>query len=222
MPKYYFVEVDDTYELGIFMMGLLRTLQISFFSLIISLFIGFFAALASRAPFVVVNGLSRFYVEIIRNTPLLVQIYIFYYIISPVFGIERYWTGILALAFFEGAYSAEIIRGGIESIKKGQWEVAHSLGLKKITTYRYVIIPQMLPLILPALTNQMVSLIKNSSIVSVIAIYELTTYGRDIIAETFLSFEVWLNIAFLYLILTITFSAFTKFLEKKFSFINLT
>ena len=118
---------------------------------------------------------------------------------------ERYASAVLALSLFEGAYISEIIRSGILGVPKGQWEAALSSGMNTWETYRFVILPQAVRNILPPLTGQAVSLIKDSALVSTIAIYDLTMQGQAIVSETFLVFEIWFTVAAIYLVFTIAF-----------------
>ncbi|MCK5201354.1 MAG: amino acid ABC transporter permease, partial [Spirochaetales bacterium] len=129
--------------------------------------------------------------------------------------ISPFVSAILALSLFEGAYASEIIRGGINAIPKGQWESAYSLGLNSPDTYRYIILPQTLKQVLPPLTGQAVSLIKDSALVSTIAIFDLTMAGQAIISETFLTFEIWFTVALIYLVMTVSISTFVHYLEKR-------
>jgi polar amino acid transport system permease protein len=152
---------------------------------------------------------------VIRNTPLLVQLYLFYFALAPLFGLDRYATGILCLGIFEGAYCSEIIRAGIEAVGRGQWEAARSLGLSTTHIYRLVVLPQAVRLMLPPLTGQTIALVKASAMVSVIAVFDLTTEGRSIIADTFLTFEIWLTVAALYLLVTVTLSLVATGLERR-------
>ena len=159
---------------------------------------------------------ARGYLELIRNTPLLVQIFFLYFVLAPIFGFSRFFAGVLALSLFEGAYISEIFRAGIVSIHKGQWEASHSLGLSIYDTYRCIILPQAIRRILPPLTSQAISLIKDSALVSTIAVYDLTMEGRAVIAETFLTFEIWFTVALMYLIITVTLSIIVNTLENRF------
>ena len=159
--------------------------------------------------------LARSYIELIRNTPLLVQIYLLYFVFGPVIGLDRFATAVLALALFQGAYTAEIFRAGLNSIARGQFEAASSLGLSKYSTYKDVILPQVIQRTLPPLTNEAVSLIKNSSIVSVMAIFDLTTEGRNIVSETAMPFEIWFTVAAIYLLLTLSLSGLAAYMEHK-------
>ena len=195
--------------------GLFLTVELTAWSLVLAIAIGFTVALLRLSDSVVSRMVARAYLEIIRNTPLLVQLYLFFYLLAPIFGISRFWTGVLALAFFEGAFGSEIFRAGILSVGRDQWEASASLGLGRIHTWRFIVVPQALRLILPPLTSLVVNLIKHSAIVSAIAIADLTTAGRNVIAETYLSFEIWFTVAAMYLVMTITLSLLVSVLERR-------
>ena len=206
VPKYIFSFEDSKLILGPLMDGLLVTLRICSWSLVLAALFGLVTALLRMSASFVGRIVARGYLELIRNTPLLVQLFFIYFVLAPVLGIGRFTAGVLALSLFEGAYTSEIIRAGIVSVDKGQWEAAHSLGLRAIHTYRYIILPQAIRRIFPPLTSQTVSLIKDSALVSTIAIYDLTMQAQVIISETFLTFEVWFTVAAIYLILTVALS----------------
>lgn len=195
--------------------GLWVTITISAWSLLFTLIIGMSTALLKLSDSVVGRTIANTYIELIRNTPLLVQIYLLYFVFGPVIGLDRFATAVLALSLFQGAYTAEILRGGLNSIPKGQFEAARSLGLNPFHTYYDVIFPQLLQRTLPPLTNEVVSLVKNSSIVSVMAIFDLTTEGRNIVSETAMPFEIWFSVAAIYLLLTLSLSGISALLEHK-------
>ncbi|WP_045376534.1 amino acid ABC transporter permease [Vibrio campbellii] len=195
--------------------GLIVTLKISAISLFFTLVIGLVTALLRLSNSKVGNAIGTTYVELIRNTPLLVQIYLLYFVFGPVIGLDRFSTAVLALSIFQGAYTAEIFRAGLNSIPKGQFEAAKSLGLSPLFAYKDVILPQVLQRTLPPLTNEVVSLIKNSSIVSVMAIFDLTTEARNIVSETAMPFEIWFTVAAIYLALTLSLSGLSAWLEHK-------
>ena len=134
--------------------------------------------------------------------------------IAPVFNISAFYSAVIALSMFEGAYSSEIIRSGIINIPKGQYEAAQSIGLSVPGIYIKIIIPQMLRQTLPMLAGQGVSLIKDSALVSTISIYDLTMQGQRIVSETFLTFEIWFMVAFCYLIITATLSFVIRLFEN--------
>jgi polar amino acid transport system permease protein len=158
---------------------------------------------------------ARGYLELVRNTPLLVQLFFIYFVLSPIFEISAFASAVLTLSLFEGAYASEIFRAGILSIHRNQWEAAFSLGLGTWRTYRLVILPQAVRRILPPLTSQAVSLVKDSALVSTIAIYDLTMQGQAIIAETYLVFEIWFTVAAIYLGVTLALSFSVALLEKR-------
>ena len=215
VPQYLFFYEDGQWWPAELIQGLVVTLHISALGLIGTLVIGLSTALLRLSDSVVGRFLSRGYIELIRNTPLLVQIYLLYFVFGPILGLSRFNTAVLALALFQGAYTAEIFRAGLNSIHRGQFEAAYSLGLKQYATYRTIILPQVLQRTLPPLTNEVVSLIKNSSIVSVMAIFDLTTEGRNIVAETAMPFEIWFSVAAIYLMLTLALSGLALLLEHK-------
>ncbi|MCG9610580.1 amino acid ABC transporter permease [Vibrio harveyi] len=195
--------------------GLIVTLKISAISLFFTLVIGLITALLRLSNSKVGYAIGTAYVELIRNTPLLVQIYLLYFVFGPVIGLDRFSTAVLALSLFQGAYTAEIFRAGLNSIPKGQFEAAKTLGLSPLFAYKDVILPQVLQRTLPPLTNEVVSLIKNSSIVSVMAIFDLTTEARNIVSETAMPFEIWFTVAAIYLALTLSLSGLSAWLEHK-------
>jgi polar amino acid transport system permease protein len=216
VQRYLWRTIDGQIIWGPLMKGLVVTLQISAIALVLALVIGLATALLRLSPGIVGRGIARVYLEIIRNTPLLVQVLIFYFIIAQILGIPRFWAGVLCLAFYEGAFAAEIIRGSIIAVRRGQWEAARSLGLRPFDIYRDVILPQAVPLMLPPLAGVLVNLVKHSAIVSVIAVFDLTTEGRTIVADTFMAFEIWLTVAGLYLLITLSLSLLVLGLERRF------
>ncbi len=196
--------------------GFCLTVFISLFSLVGSLIIGIPVALGQNACFLPVRYLCDFYVKIIRGTPLIAQIYLFYYIIGTAWGVEnRVVAGILILSVFAGAYIAEIIRGGYESLPRGPIEAARALGLSRVQCAISVELPQMVSRILPALTGQFASIIKDSSLLSVIAVIELTQTMREISATNYNFFGCFLLLGALYLCLTLPIMFISRYFEKK-------
>lgn len=202
---------------GPLMLGLWTTLWLSAVSSVFALLIGLVTGLARISKNVTLRGLAVFYIECIRGTPLLVQIFIAYFFLGTVFDLSRNVCGIGALALFAGAYVAEIVRAGIQAIPKGQTEAARSLGMNAFQTMYDVILPQAFKKILPPLSGQFISLIKDSSLVSVIAITDLTKSGREIITSTFAPFEIWLVVAAMYLLVTSVLSQVVYYLERRFA-----
>jgi polar amino acid transport system permease protein len=216
---------------GPLMRGLAMTLKISFFSIIFAIFLGIVTGLMRISPIVLLRKLAITYVEIVRGTPLLVQIFVMYFFFGTIFkghiegfflfnngfyqiGVETV-MGVAALALFTGAYIAEIVRAGIQSIPKGQTEAARSLGFNYFRTMAYIILPQATKRSLPPMAGQFISLIKDSSLVSVIAITDLTKAGREVIASSLSTFEIWSLVAVMYLILTSALSFILNRFELK-------
>jgi len=200
---------------GPLLVGLWLTLKISAISLVFALALGLIAGLGRVASNPAARNLATTYVEIIRGTPLLVQIFIFYFFIGTVLQLSAFAAGVAALSVFTGAYVAEIVRAGIEGVARGQMEAARSLGMNYPQAMRYVIMPQALRRILPPLTGQFINLIKDSSLVSVMALTDLTKAGREVVSSTFSPFEVWFAVAAMYLLLTGSLSLLVRRLEKR-------
>lgn len=200
-------------KMGPLLIGLIVTLRISFISIIFAIIIGITVGISRISSNLVLRKLSIVYIELIRGTPLLVQIFIFYFFIGTVLDLSRMTSGIAALAVFAGAYLAEIVRAGIQSVHKGQMEAARSLGMNYFQAMKHIILPQALKRTLPPMAGQFISLIKDSSLVSVIAITDLTKAGREVVTNTFSPFEVWFTVAIMYLVLTSTLSFLVQKLE---------
>lgn len=216
LPKYY----------NFFIIGAKNTVLLAIFTVILGVVLGVFLALMKISRNKILNFVSTAYIEVIRGTPLLVQIFIIYYGL-PAIGInfpapaflgeygEEFVAGIVALSINSGAYVAEIIRSGIQSVDKGQTEASRSLGLSYNSTMRHIIIPQALKNILPALGNEFIVVIKESSIVSVIGIHELMYNANTVRGNTFIPLEPLLIAAAIYFILTFTLSKFLGIAERR-------
>jgi polar amino acid transport system permease protein len=215
VPRYLFTVTPKGFSAGPLLQGLMITIRITAVSMVLAFLIGLAAVLLRLSGSFSAQAVSRAYLELIRNTPLLIQLFFLYFVISPIVGMGAYASAVLALSLFEGAYISEIIRSGILGIQKGQWEAALSSGMNTWETYRLVILPQAVRNILPPLTGQAISLVKDSALVSTIAIYDLTMQGQAIVSETFLVFEIWLTVAFIYLVITITLSILANIMEKR-------
>jgi polar amino acid transport system permease protein len=216
IPRLLYRIVDGELIWGPLMKGLFVTLDIAWIAMLLTVAIGLAVAVLRLSDSAVGRAIARVYIELIRNTPLLVQILVWYFIIGRIFGIQRLWAGILCLAFYEGAFAAEIMRGAIVAVHKGQWEASRSLGILTHDMYRDVILPQAVPLMLPPLAGVLVNLVKHSAIVSVIAVFDLTTQARTLVADTFMSFEIWLTAAAMYLVVTISLSLVVRWLERRY------
>jgi len=165
-----------------------------------------------------IRFLAAVYVDFIRGTPLLVQIFLVYFALPALTGqrIDPYVAAIGACSVNSGAYVAEIFRAGIQSINAGQMEAARSLGMTWGQAMRYIIVPQAFKRVIPPLGNEFIALLKDSSLVSVIGFEELTRRGQLIIAKTYGSLEIWMSVALIYLVMTLTISRFVAYLEKRF------
>lgn len=215
VPQYIFSLNEHGFTAGPLLLGLLVTVKISAISLVLAFVIGMVTALLQLSQSYVGRLTARIYLEIIRNTPLLIQLFFIYFVMGPTLGLSRFFSAVLALSLFEGAYTSEIIRAGIISIHRGQWEASYSLGMGSFDTYRTIILPQSFRRTLPPLASQAISLVKDSALVSTIAIYDLTMQAQAIIAETFLSFEIWFTVALMYLCITVTLSFVVNGLKKR-------
>ena len=216
VPQYIYKVIDGELIWGPLIDGLFVTLEIGAYSIVLGLLIGLITAFLRLSGSFSGRLLATVYLETIRNTPLLVQLFVFYFVFGPIFDLDRFWVAVLCIAFFEGSFASEIIRAGILSVPKGQWEASDAVGLTRAQAYRYVVLPQSVPIMLPPLVGIMVNLIKHSAIVSVIAVFDLTTSGLDIISETFMAFEIWIVVAAMYLVITITLSVLVGWLEQRF------
>ena len=201
---------------GVFFEGWLLTIVISSISLLLSLLLGVLTALCGRSPVIPLRRASTLYVELVRGTPLLAQILFLYYAVAASIGLQdRLVAGILILSLFSGAYLSEMIRAGIESIPTPQLESARAIGLTTFQTYRFVITPQALRQILPPLAGQFASLIKDSSLLSVIGIGEFTLAAQQVNSATYRTLESYLPLALGYLALTLPISLLSKVLERR-------
>lgn len=200
------------------LMGAGITVQITALSVGFGLLIGMFVGIARLAKLTPLRLAAAVYVDFIRGTPLLVQIFIMYFALPIVLGtrIDPFVAAITACSINSGAYVAEIFRAGIQSIDKGQMEAGRSLGMSWAQTMRYIILPQAFKRIIPPLGNEFIAMLKDSSLVSVIGFEELTRRGQLIIARTYGSFEIWLTVAFIYLIMTLTISRLVNYLERRY------
>jgi polar amino acid transport system permease protein len=220
IPVFLYQFDDGRFIAGPILQGLKITLNITWISLLLTYVIGLVTALMRLSNSLIARGVARVYLEVARNTPLLVQIFFMYFVVAPILDIDRFTAGILALSLFEGSYAAEIYRAGIVAVNKGQWEASYTLGLSTYQSYRYIILPQAIRRILPPLTSQAVSLIKDSSLVSVIAIYEMTMQANEIASETFLVFEIFFTIAAIYLALALVLSQVVAYFEKRYRVVS--
>lgn len=210
---------------GILMQGLWLTLKVSLIAIFFGILLGLLAGLARVSDNPCMRWLSITYIEFIRGSPLLVQIYLWYFVFGTIINnllvqrgipqVSSLWYGVASLAIFAGAYVAEIVRAGIQSIHRGQTEAARSLGMNYFQCMGHVILPQAMRRILPPLAGQFISLIKDSSLLGIIAIRELTKATREVVTTSLQPYELWFVCAILYLILTFGLSMLVQYLERR-------
>lgn len=203
--------------LPLLLMGAAVTIEITAVSVAVGFLIGLVVGVARISQVKILRILAAVYADCIRGTPLLVQIFLIYFALPMVTGhrIEPFAAAVMACGINSGAYVSEIFRAGIQSIDPGQMEAGRSLGLSWGQTMVYVILPQAVRNILPPLGNEFIAMLKDSSLVSVIGFEELTRRGQLIIAQTYGSFEIWLTVAALYLMMTLAISRLVAFLERR-------
>ena len=221
----YVLAFYEKWKPGILLQGLWLTIEVSIISTLLGILIGLIGGLARLSSNPAFKWASITYIEIIRGSPLLVQIFIWYFVLGTLINtiLDKYginpipplWYGVAALACFTGAYVTEIVRAGIQSIHRGQVEASRSLGMTYAQSMRYVILPQALRRILPPLAGQFISLIKDSSLLGIIAIRELSKATREVVTTSLQPFELWFVCALLYLVLTFTLSMFVQYLERR-------
>jgi His/Glu/Gln/Arg/opine family amino acid ABC transporter permease subunit len=196
--------------------GTLVTLQISLIAGILACIIGFTLGLAALSNVRALRATIAAYVDFVRGTPLLIQVFLVFFAL-PVIGVrfDEVWAGIVALAFNTSAYIAETVRGGVGSVERGQTEAAKSIGMFRWQILTYILLPQALRPMLPPLTNELISMTKNTSLLSVISVYELTRAGQAIISVHFVPFEIYLLLALYYYGLIKSLSYFSRWVENR-------
>jgi len=246
IPTYMFRIDQETgrWTANVLLEGFFTTIRLSIWGMLLATFMGVVMGLMRIAKRLVLKLIGLSYVELIRNTPPLVLIFIFYYFVSdqllPLLGIEDFYraagpelqdklafftarpelitpflSGVLTIGLFQGAYITEIVRAGIQSIDIGQWEASSAQGLSKFQQMRHIILPQATRIMLPPLANEFINTIKYSSIVSIISIQELTFQGMQVMASTQATIEIWLTITIMYLLVCLGLSLLVGKLEQK-------
>jgi len=197
--------------------GLYYTVLLSLTAILISVVVGLLVALPGLAANRYLRGFNRTYVELVRAVPILVLILWVYYGLPQISGItiSVFWAGVIALAVSDSAFEAEIFRAGIQSIDKGQYEAAHTVSLNYVDTMRFIILPQAIRRILPALGNQLVYMLKMSSLVSVIGMQELTRKANELVVTEYRPLEIYTVLLLEYLALILVVSYFVRRLEKR-------
>lgn len=193
------------------------TIEVTLIAFALALVLGQLIGLLRISRRKVFGITSKIYVDTIRGIPLLVQIFFIYFGLGKVLNLDRFLAGVVAIGVCYSGYLAETFRAGIQAIHKGQYEAALSLGLTRWQMMRHVILPQSLRIVIPPVANDFIACLKDSSLVSVIGLRELTRAGRDYYSQFFVDFQTWLIVGLLYLVMTLTLSRFVAFLEKKFA-----
>lgn len=196
--------------------GLLMTLKISSLAMLLGLVLGALLGLASLSRSRLLSGFVRGYVDFVRGTPLLIQIFLVYFALPEIgINLPEFWAGVIALALNAAGFLAEIFRAGLGSVEKGQAEAARSIGMRHYQILWHILLPQSLRAVVPPATNELISLVKGSALLSVISVYELTRAGQAVIAVHFAPFEIFLLIA-LYYYLTVTALAWlSRWIERR-------
>lgn len=197
--------------------GILVTFQVTIEAILLSLIIGLFTGLGRISKSKIINGIASVYVEVIRGIPLLVQLFYIYFALGRVVNLPAMVSAVIAMAVCYGAYMGEIFRAGIESIPKGQMEAARSLGMTSPQAMRHVILPQAFKTILPPIGNEFVALLKDSSLVSILAVSDLLRRGREFASESFTYFETYTMVALVYLVITLFLSKLVSIMEERIS-----
>ena len=244
IPQYLFRydQKSDSWLPNVLLYGLLTTIKLSIWGTVLATIMVMLMGLCRVSQSLFKRLIGRTYVELIRNLPPLVLIFIFYFFLgdqiisllgvskfiescsertcsilaflfAPLSLFSPFMSALITLALFEGAYITEIVRAGVQSIERGQWEASYALGFSRWQQMRYIVLPQATPRILPPLAGQFISTIKDSAIVSVISIQELTFQGMELMSATYLTFEIWITITGLYLMLTLSLSLIVERFE---------
>jgi polar amino acid transport system permease protein len=246
IPQYlfFFDETEGRWKANVLIQGLLTTIRLTVWSTLLAIVFGFITGIMRTTPRLFNRLVGRSYVELIRNVPPLVLIFIFYFFVSdqimPILGVEEFirscspdtqkvlgfffsspnlftafLSGMFTVAIFQGAYITEIVRAGIQSISKGQWEASYALGLSWRQQMTFIIMPQALKRVLPPLANEFINTLKYSAIVSVISIQELTFQAMQVMAATYVTIEIWLTVTVIYLAMCMTLSFGVQGIERR-------
>ena len=249
IPQFIFKTKNGQLEPNFLLEGLLTTIRLSFWATLLAIVFGTLMGLARVSQSTFGRMLSRTYVEVVRNMPPIVLIFISYFFLSSQLSqllsldaavqnlppwlhstmtvlfsqpsqFVQFVTGVVTLGIYEGAYITEIVRAGINSVERGQWEASASLGFNRFEQLCLVVLPQALKVIVPPLAGQFISTIKDSAILSVISIQELTFQGLELMSSTYLVFEIWITITLMYLVLTLGCSLLARRVEHALAWKN--
>ncbi|MDR3264462.1 MAG: amino acid ABC transporter permease [Synergistaceae bacterium] len=203
-------------SLPLFFTGVCTTLEISFWALLVSIPIGVTAGLFRVSRLRLLRVIAAAYVEFFRGVPLLVLLIWIFFVLGRYLRLGPYWSAVMGLGIFSGAFVAEIVRSGIQAVPKGQMEAARASGMTYMQSMRCVILPQAVRKVLPPMASQFIILVKDSSLVSVISIVDLSMVAKNLVATTFRSVEIWTFVAVLYFCITYALSQLIAFCERRF------
>lgn len=192
------------------------TLKITFLSFVIASALGLLTAISRLSRTKILNIPAKIYIDVVRGVPLLVQIFFIYFGIGKILNLDRFVAGVVAISICYAAYLAEVFRAGIQAIPRGQTEAALSLGMTRFQVWRHIIIPQTVRLIAPPLVNDFISCLKDSSLVSIIGLRELTRAGTEYYSQHFVDFQTWFLVGAIYLAITLSLTRLSSYLEKKY------
>lgn len=198
--------------------GLVVTFEVTILSIVCAIPLGLLTGLGRLSHNRVINLIASTYVEIIRGIPLLVQIFYIYYALAKFLQVSGLTSAVIAISFCYGAYMGEVFRAGIMAVPKGQTEASRSLGFNKVQTMMFVVLPQALRTIVPPVGNECIAMLKDTSLVSVMAMPDLMQFGRSFAAKSYLYFETYTVIALIYLIITLLLSKAVSILESRLNY----
>jgi len=193
------------------------TLLITITSFTLAMILGLLVGVMRISRVGIVAKLAGLYINVLRGVPLLVQIFFIYFGLGKILSLDRFTAGVLAVGICYSAYLAEIFRSGIDAISYGQHEAAQALGMTRFQTLRHVILPQSWRIVIPPIANEFIASLKDSSLVSIIGLQEITRAGREYYAQFFVDFQTWLIVGLIYLLMTLTLSRVVKYLERLFA-----
>ncbi len=195
--------------------GIMMTFIVTILSIVFALIVGLLTGLGRISRIKIINRIATVYVEVVRGIPLLVQLFYIYYALGKIVRVPRLVAAVTAMTFCYGAYLGEIFRAGIQAIPKGQMEAALAIGMSRSQAMRRIILPQTIRVVLPPVGNEFIALLKDSSLVSILAVADLLRRGREFAAKTFYYFETYTVVALVYLVITLFFSKFVSLMEER-------
>lgn len=195
--------------------GIMMTFIVTVLSIVFALIVGLFTGLGRISRIKIINRIATVYVEVVRGIPLLVQLFYIYYALGKIVRVPRLVAAVTAMTFCYGAYLGEIFRAGIQAIPKGQMEAALAIGMSRSQAMRHIILPQTIRVVLPPVGNEFIALLKDSSLVSILAVADLLRRGREFASKTFYYFETYTVVALVYLVITLFFSKLVSLMEER-------